>query len=332
MKHVMKVLVGVAFALALAMAPAHAAKSLKCSLYVPLDSDQGMAAQLFQTLVDQKSGGALQIKLFPSNQLGGPYDVIDGQTAGSIEMSLLGYDIYTKFSPTINLAGLSFIFRDRAHAFAFYNSPYHAQAKAEILKNTGVRVLGNAEWSQGPFKILLTKEPILSTDQLEGVPMRVPNNEVDLAVWGKNGAGANVTPVPWPEAPLALKQGLVKAIELPADFVKPFKFYESAKFLSLTRHRHQIVYMTIADKVWQGLSEAERKIISEANAEAGLSYTAAVDKSWEGHQKFLKSKGVAIVDFDVSAWHEKIVALARTMEAKGKWEKGLVDKVMALGQ
>ena len=105
---------------ALSAAPARAAKALKCSLYVPLDSLQGKAAQQFKQLVEKKTGGALEIRLFPSNQLGGPYDVIDAQSAGSIEMSLLGYDIYAKFSPVVNLAGLPFIFRDRKHAFAFF--------------------------------------------------------------------------------------------------------------------------------------------------------------------------------------------------------------------
>jgi|SaaInl7_200m_RNA_FD_contig_21_1742434_length_1526_multi_22_in_0_out_0_2 TRAP-type transport system periplasmic protein len=328
MKGLLKIAVAAVFAVALSAGPASAGKSLKCSLYVPLDSAQGKGAQKFKELVEQRSGGDIKIKLFPSNQLGAPYDVIDGQTAGSIEMSLLGYDIYTKFSPTINLAGLSFIFKDRAHAYAFYNSPFHAKAKAEILKNTGVRVLGNAEWNQGPYKILLTKDPILSTKALKDVAMRVPNNEVDLAVWG--AAGANVTPVPWPEAPLALKQGLVRAIELPADFVRPFKFYESAKFLALTRHRHQLVYMTIAEKTWQSLSAKEKGIIEKSSNEAGLWYTSEVQKAWASDREFLKAKGVAIADFDVSAWHEKIIALARSLEAKGKWDKGLVDKVMAL--
>jgi len=93
-----------------------------------------------------------------------------------------------------------------------------------------------------------------STADLKGMSMRVPNNEVDLLVWGPNGAGANVSPIPWQEAQLAIRQGLVKAIELPADFVIPFKFQESAKHLALTRHRHQVVYMTIADGVVRDVS------------------------------------------------------------------------------
>lgn len=308
------------------------AKTLKLSLYVPLDSLQGKAAQEFKRLVEEKTAKSLEVRLFPSNQLGGPYDVIDAQSAGSVEMALLGFDIYTKFSPVVNLAGLPFIFTDRAHAFAFFGSPLHDQAKEEILKAKQIRVIGGSEWNQGPYKILLSRDPVKSTADLKGMSMRVPNNEVDLLVWGPNGAGASVSPIPWPEAQLAIRQGLVKAIELPADFVIPFKFHESAKHLALTRHRHQVVYMTIADKVWQGLTPAERKALQDANTEAGAGYTKNVLSFWDGEQAQLRGMGVTIVDFDVTDWHRKAVAIARDLEAKSSWEKGLVDKVLALGK
>lgn len=317
-------------AASLGIGTARAAKTLKLSLYVPLDSLQGKGAQQFKQLVEQKSGGALEIRLFPSNQLGGPYDVIDGQSAGSIEMALLGYDIYAKFSPVVNLAGLPFIFRDRTHAFTFYNGPLHEKGKAEIVKAKGVRVIGGSEWEQGPYKILLTRDPVKSTAQLKGMSMRVPNNEVDLLVWGPQGAGAAVSPIPWQEAQLAMRQGLVKAIELPADFIIPFKFHESAKHLALTKHRHQIVYMTIAEKVWQGLTAQERKAIEEASAEAGKAYSASVHATWQKEQETLKAAGVTIVDFDVSEWHKKAIEIARGLEAKGSWDKGLVEQVLAL--
>jgi len=306
------------------------AKTLKLSLYVPLDSMQGKATQEFKRLVEEKSGKSLEIRLFPSNQLGGPYDVIDAQSAGSIEMSLLGFDIYSKFSPIVNLAGLPFIFTDREHAFTFFRGPLHEKAKDEILKTKQIRVIGGSEWNQGPYKILLSRDPVNSTADLKGMSMRVPNNEVDLLVWGPAGAGASVNPIPWQEAQLAIRQGLVKAIELPADFVVPFKFHESAKFLALTRHRHQVVYMTIAEKIWQGLTPVERKVLEDANTEAGAVYTKNVLSFWDDEQKMLRGQGVTIVDFDVSDWHKKAVTIARDLEAKGTWEKGLVDQVLNL--
>lgn len=309
-----------------------AERTLKLSLYVPLDSLQGKAAANFKSLVETRSNGSLKINLFPSNQLGAPYEVIDSQTAGAVEMSLLGFDIYAKFSRTLTLAGMGFIFKDRAHAFRFYESPLHEQAKDEILKQTGVRVIGNAEWNQGPYKVLLAKVPVAKPEDMHGIPMRVPNNDVDLLVWGSEGVGASTIPVPWPEAQLALKQGLVRSIELPADFIIPFKFHESAKYLVLTEHRHQLVYMTISDKVWRSLTVAERGVVEEASREAGLAYTESVLTSWKSEQEVLRKQGLTITAFDMSPWHEAIVKLARDLEKKDKWDAGLVDKLLALAK
>ena len=164
-----------AMALALGSAPAWAKTSLKLALVVPLDSAEGQGAVNFKKLVEQRSGGDLEIKVYPGAQLGSSYEIIESQTAGSIEMALHGYDLFAKYSKGLKLAGLAFIFKDRDHAFSYYASPLHQQAKKEILESTGLRVLGNAEWNRGPYKILLTKGPVLSTKDMEGMPMPTPN-------------------------------------------------------------------------------------------------------------------------------------------------------------
>ena len=328
----LKMFAAVGAVLALLAVPAHAKTSLKLAIVVPLDSGEGQGAVRFKELVEEKSGGEIEIKIFPGAQLGNSFETIEAQTAGSIELALHGYDLFAQYSPSLKLASLAFIFKNRAHAFDYYNSPLHAKAKQEILDRTKIRVLGNAEWNRGPYKILLTKDPILKTADLKGVPMRVPTNEVDLLAWGEQGAGANTTPVPWPEAPLALRQGLVRAIELPADLVRPIKFYESAKFLALTRHRHQALYMTIGEAAWNGLTAAEQTILIESSKEAGRGYTARGEQAWFADQEYLKSQGVVIIDFDISAWHERTVKIARGLEGEGDWDAGLVDKVLDLAK
>ena len=90
--------------------------------------------------------------------------------------------------------------------------------------------------------------------------------------------------------------------------------------------------MAISDKVWQSLTQAERAIMESATRDAGLAYTDAVLKGWEEDQAFLKKNGVTIGSFDMTPWHQTIVKLARDMEAKGSWEPGLVDKIVALAK
>ena len=70
----------------------------------------------------------------------------------------------------------------------------------------------------------------------------------------------------------------------------------------------------------------------ESSLEAGAGYTAATQNALAGDQAYLKSKGVVIVDFDTSPWHERIGKLAQKLEAKGMWSKGLLAKLLALGK
>ena len=67
-----KSVAAVGVASALGAAPARAAKALKCSLYVPLDSLQGKGAQQFKQLVEKKTGGEHEIGCSPRTNSAAP--------------------------------------------------------------------------------------------------------------------------------------------------------------------------------------------------------------------------------------------------------------------
>ena len=75
---------------ALAAVPAGAKTTLKMALVVPIDSAEGKGAAKLKELVEEKPGGELEIVIYPGAQLGSSYEIIESQTAGSIEMALHG--------------------------------------------------------------------------------------------------------------------------------------------------------------------------------------------------------------------------------------------------
>ena len=47
-------------------------------------------AEYFGKLVGEKSGGLIEVKVFPSSQLGGQKELIEGLTYGTVDMALVG--------------------------------------------------------------------------------------------------------------------------------------------------------------------------------------------------------------------------------------------------
>mgnify|MGYP001038565544 CR=1 FL=1 len=86
------------------------------------------------------------------------------------------------------------------------------------------------------------------------------------------GLGAKIHTIDFAEAYLALKQGVVESITSPFDLVWPQKFTEVTKYVTELKQYPQLELIVINEKVWQGLTPKEQKIILDGANKAGQWY------------------------------------------------------------
>ena len=83
------------------------------------------------------------------------------------------------------------------------------------MDEQGARVIAN-NWLRAP-RVMLSKEPINSIEDMKDLKMRVP--EIETYLESAKALGAKPTQVPWGEVYIALTQGVVEACEGPLDSV-----------------------------------------------------------------------------------------------------------------
>jgi TRAP-type C4-dicarboxylate transport system substrate-binding protein len=106
------------------------------------------------------------------------------------------------------------------------------QKASDIARaKTGVEFVAYGETG---FRHILAKSPVTSLETLKGVKIRVPQLNIWVSFW--NLLGAAPTPLPYDQQYEALSTGLIDAIDSDVFSVKGFKFYEQAKYLTLTGH------------------------------------------------------------------------------------------------
>jgi TRAP-type transport system periplasmic protein len=114
--------------------------------------------------------------------------------------------------------------------------------------------------------------------------------------------GAEAQQIKFAELYVALQQGVVDGQENPLVNIHSSKLYEVQKYLAMTNHQFQMTPFLMSKRTWDKLSEADRKIVQEAAAEA----TALQRKlSQEADDKLLadlKSKGVQVTVVDKAAF------------------------------
>jgi TRAP-type C4-dicarboxylate transport system substrate-binding protein len=143
MKNCLKSVAVVVFSLALSLPVLAADLVLKLGHIAEPTNPYGMGADYFAKLVKEKSNAAIEIKVFPSSQLGAQKDMIEGLIYGRLDMTLTGTAELGTFQPQMTLFDMPFLFKDRKHAYQALDTV--GMELAQPLESKGLKMLGYME-------------------------------------------------------------------------------------------------------------------------------------------------------------------------------------------
>jgi TRAP-type transport system periplasmic protein len=248
-------------------------------------------------LVKTRTGGAVDIKVFPSSQLGGELETAEGMRLGSIEAGTPTLSLFANWVPEVQISDLPFLFRDDAHAQK--GADLMAERLAPKFTPHGFRLLGI---SVNGARNLISSFPINGPDDLKGKKMRTMQVPLHIQTWQL--LGANPTPIPAPEIYSAMQTKLVDFFDNTPTNYLTFKFNEvgkhfvrldhmyafaawtfSERWISRLPKEHQDAIATsvreVAPTVWQALLTADEQALQKTK-EMGSTITKVTDKGpWQ---------------------------------------------------
>ncbi|MCX8003931.1 MAG: TRAP transporter substrate-binding protein [Burkholderiaceae bacterium] len=323
MKRRIFALAPLAVALALAAGSA-AAQQIKLTLGhgAAVGNPRHEAAVKFAEVLKQKSNGRIEVQVSPSAQLGDDAAMVTALRTGALDISANSQGAVANTVPEYAAFGMPFLFSSLPQAWKLLDGPL-GQELAKKTEDKGMVVLGY--WDNGIRHMTTSKKPILKPEDLKGLKMRTPPDAVTVDIM--QALGAEAQQIKFAELYVALQQGVVDGQENPLMNIHASKLYEVQKFISLTGHKYEMTPFLMSKRTWDRLSEADRKLVREAAAEA----TALQRKlSQEADEKLivdLKGRGVQIDTVDKAAFEKA------TVKVEEKWVAGpigdYVKKVIA---
>ena len=222
----------------------------------------GQGAEKFAELVKEKSGGDIIVKVFPSSQLGGQKDLIEGLIFGTVDMALVGTAVLGQFQPQISIFDLPFLFQDREHAYKSLDTVGMDLGKA--LEPKGIKLLGYME--NGIRHVTNNVREVKTPADMKGLKIRVMTNKIYIEMM--KSLGASPTPMAFGELYSAMQQGTVDGQENPSAHIWTKRFFEVQKYASKTAHSYAPEPLVMSMISWSRLSPAQQKIITSAAKEA----------------------------------------------------------------
>lgn len=220
------------------------------------------AAKFFKMRLEQESGGTLSCDIYTDNVLGSERELLEGCQFGNYDIVLATNATVASFENDIFCLDIPWLFDNKQQVYEVLDGPLGDRLAAG-LEDSGFKLL---QWQENAFRTLSTNKPIKSISDLNGIKIRIMENELQLQQW-KN-YGANPTPMAFTELFTALQQKTVDAQDNGAELTWQTKFYEVQSHYTYTKHIYSPYLILMSKEKFDGLTPEQQEIVLKVSDEA----------------------------------------------------------------
>jgi tripartite ATP-independent transporter DctP family solute receptor len=214
----------------------------------PTLSRKQAQAIAFAVMVNSRSGGRINVKVYGGGSLGAEREYVEGIKAGTVEAGIAS-GVIANFFPTAAITDIPYLFPTSQVAWDVMDGPFGDKLRAMFLQQTGMRALAFAEVGFRHFTNNV--RPIKSPADLKGLKIRVQETPVYINML--KAVGASPTPIAWTETYTALQTGVVDGQENPIGSILSGKLQEVQKFATLDGHVYGVDWFIINEKFFKSL-------------------------------------------------------------------------------
>ena len=277
----------------------------------------------FKKIVEEKTNGKYEIRIYPNNQLGGEDQIVNGLRNGTIEMGITGL-LLQNVDPIFGVWEWPYLFKDNLEAKKVLESPVATEI-GNKMENYGIKLLA---YGMNGFRVISSNKNVEKFSDFKGLRLRVPLNS--LFVDWANAMGMNPQSMPLSEVFTALEQKVIDGQENPYMLIKDSGLYEVQKYIIQTNHIFSPGLLRISLKTWNKMPKEDQEVFLEAAK-------VYQEKEWELAMKteqevkdFLANSGTSIVIPNEQLRQDMINSSQTLYEKfykKYDWSKDVIQRI-----
>lgn len=309
----------------------HAARTLKVTLQVNTKHPVGANIVHFKNEVEKISNGEIKVEMYDSAQLYKGSEVPQAVSSGAIDMGLVLIDEYAGTIPATGVFSVAFLFPsyEVLAKAAGIDSPVRKEID-ELIRSTGTRVL----WWQdyGPIQLVSKGKPTVVPADMKGKKVRVLGKPSGDFI---NAVGGIPVKIGGSEQFIAYQRGTVDIGMTGTTAIQSRKIYEVMDSVTITNHAQTEFLVVINDKLWDQLSDQERRWMTQAAQSAEQTLRAATKDENLESEKFIAAetpmKVIHLTPAQVQEWQKAAdPAVDAFIQSSGEVGKRLVSEIKKL--
>jgi TRAP-type transport system periplasmic protein len=249
----------------------------------------------FRQLAEAATNGAVTIRMFPSGTLGQEREVVQQLQEGLVDFMVSGSAIWGSVAPKLQILDFPFLWRDWAHVNGIVDGQVGREA-ADYLDRT-VRMRPLAWGNSFGFREVVTRSrDITDPSQLAGLKIRTIQSPI--YVKAIELMGASPTPMAFGEVYTSLQTGVIDGYEHDANTTLQQRFYEVARYMTLTRHIAGVLGLWASTTTLARVPGDIRAVLERTAIEAARHQRAMGPHEDEVATTALIERGMTIRDID----------------------------------
>jgi len=268
------------------------------------------ALRFMGRLIEEKTAGRLQIRVFHSRQLGEEKETIEQTRAGAIDLNRTNVALIGTFVPSMNVLAMPFLFRSIEHLHKVLDGPIGD----EILGSfEPFGFVGLAFYDSGARSIYNSVRPVRTIADMKGLRIRVQQSA--LMSDTIRALGAEPIELPYGQVLTGLATKLIDGAENNWPSFVTTDHYKYAGFYTLTEHTMSPEVLVMSHKAWTSLSKEDQAIFRQAARQSSRFMRERWKDLEQQSRRQAEAAGVTIVsDFD----HKPFEAAVADIYAKAR--------------
>lgn len=227
------------------------------------NSPKHLAALQFASAAREKSGGRVEVQVYPNSQLHRDWEELDALRSGAIQFIAVAPPKLTQFDPAWQIYDLPYLFSDFADVERLFYSPL-GQEMRQRLEAKGLVAL--AIWPNGFKQFTNNRRPLAAPEDFHGLVFRAQAGQVLQDQFNAVGARAVVSSFNTLYADI--ERGQIDAQENTLNNIYTRNLQAVQPYLTLSDHGY-ISYVVIAQADWwKAVGPARREAMEVALREA----------------------------------------------------------------
>ena len=265
--------------------------------------------------IREATGGRLEIKVFPANQLGSDTDLISQTRNGAVEILNIAGSVLSTLVPAAALANVGFAFSNYDQVWRAMDGELGTYIQSQITK---AGILPLSKPADNSFrKITSASKPIKSPDDLKGYHIRVPVSPMFTSLF--RALGAAPTSINFNELYTALQTHIVDGQENGLVAIDTGKLYEVQKYCAETNHIWDPFWIVGNRRAFERLPADIREVVRRELERAVFDQRADVINLEATLKEDLIKKGMQFEEVDKSQFRDALQKTTFYREWRGKF-------------